>query len=274
MGAKFDHDVFVQQIKDVINTAGLDSNDRLRNSNPSACKTFVVAVNTLVLGRPILMRSYDNPPSAEAFDCMIWEAARATSAAPTFFLPIDINGIKYSDGGVGFNNPTELLVEEVDRIWPGRSIACLVSIGTGQHGPIQLEKEPKSLVWKVLSWLLPSLTYKIDVAKSCVRIATSGHNKHLKLMHKPDIGSIYFRFDVPQGMSNIGLHEWEKLDQMKALTKSYMENEVLNEKERLARLLLSPSFAGRSPIINNLIDEGIEIPIGELSSSNLLRLQS
>jgi hypothetical protein len=37
-------------------------------------------------GSPVLLRTY---PSASApIDCTIWEAARATSAAPTFFPPI------------------------------------------------------------------------------------------------------------------------------------------------------------------------------------------
>lgn len=225
----------------MIKNAGLDSSSLMHNSKPNACKTFVVAVNTLASGMPVLIRSYDDFPT---FDCMIWQAARATTAAPTFFIPITINGIKYSDGGTGFNNPAELSIDEAKRIWPNRSITCLVSIGTGQRGPIQLESEPKSFFQKTLSYFFPSWSFKINVAEWCVRLLTSSHTKHLELLKKLNVNQNYFRFDVSQGMSNIGLDEWKKLGLLIALTQNYMDNEMLKEKEHLAKLLLNSSFVG------------------------------
>lgn len=35
----------------------------------------------------------------------IWEAARATSAAPHYFDAMLIDGISFVDGGLGYNNP-------------------------------------------------------------------------------------------------------------------------------------------------------------------------
>ena len=46
----------------------------------------------------------------------IWEAARATSAAPAYFNPITIGGHDYTDGGLGYNNPTSMAWDEVKRI--------------------------------------------------------------------------------------------------------------------------------------------------------------
>ena len=51
------------------------------------------------------MRSYNKFPSISAFPATVWQAARATTSAPTFFLPIVISRVEYSDGGTGFNNP-------------------------------------------------------------------------------------------------------------------------------------------------------------------------
>ena len=42
--------------------------------------------------RPVLFRSYDRPSSTDSLinvDAKVWEAARATSAAPTFFQPFN-----------------------------------------------------------------------------------------------------------------------------------------------------------------------------------------
>lgn len=66
---------------------------------------------------------------------MIWEACRATSAMPSYFEPIDIGdkGVQetFVDGGLGYNNPVEQVVEEARLLFPGRKVACVVSIGTG-----------------------------------------------------------------------------------------------------------------------------------------------
>lgn len=52
------------------------------------------------------LRTYVNPREpGEYGDWAIWQAARATSAVPSFFAPMEVNGQKFVDGGLGFNNP-------------------------------------------------------------------------------------------------------------------------------------------------------------------------
>src|SRR5271154_3147452 len=71
---------------------------------------FVCAMSALNMaaGIPHLFRSYQAPKN-QTFNCTIWEAARATSAAPTFFEQIVIgepgSSLSYVDGGMGCNNP-------------------------------------------------------------------------------------------------------------------------------------------------------------------------
>jgi hypothetical protein len=69
----------------------------------------------------------------------IWEAARATSAASTFFdsISIGVPGQRFLDGGTGANNPVRhLWGEAVDSLPRGEllpdNLGCLISIGTGQ----------------------------------------------------------------------------------------------------------------------------------------------
>ncbi|KAG9499651.1 hypothetical protein J7337_008110 [Fusarium musae] len=67
-------------------------------------------------------------------DFKIWEAARATSAAPTFFQPFVHPETKrtYVDGALMHNNPVALAYSEVDKIWPGSLPPDIIlSVGTG-----------------------------------------------------------------------------------------------------------------------------------------------
>ena len=88
---------------------------------------------------PVRFRTYqsDEPHS----NCKIWEAARATSAAPTFFKRIEIGRNQpFIDGGLGRNNPSQVVLDEAKAIFGARQIGCLVSIGTGQAEVIEIQK--------------------------------------------------------------------------------------------------------------------------------------
>lgn len=70
---------------------------------------------------------------------------------------------------------------------------------------------------------------------------------HRRLAEHPDrlgIDGKYFRLNVPQGISTIGLEEWEKIGDIIALTKNYMAHgDIRNFKETVARFLLEPQLA-------------------------------
>lgn len=51
----------------------------------------------------------------------IWEAARATSAAPSFFGPIKIEGRKFGDGALNANNPVRQVWWEAKDLFRDRS---------------------------------------------------------------------------------------------------------------------------------------------------------
>jgi hypothetical protein len=87
--------------------------------------------------------------------------------------------------------------------------------------------------------------FNIDVAKWCVALLTSSYNKHIEIKKKAarlGIEGNYFRLDVPQGMSKIGLADWDKIKDMIALTDKYMDDNS-EEKVFIAKRLLNPSSA-------------------------------
>ena len=247
--ATYDHQVLETQIKEVITKSrvGLPEDAFMEDDRPNSCRTFVVSTWQRATGA-VRMTSYYTATS-DPFPARIWEAARATSAAPTFFSPIVIEDVRYGDGGTGWNNPTKEAIGEALNIWPNRPIGCLVSIGTGMEEPLQLKDTAEKLpqyITAVLKMTSPKLAHGAAVAEYCIQCLTSCELVHRELSEHPEkvaLNSNYFRLNVPNGMSKIGLDEWDKLGDMIALTRSYMSGEMLHTKQIIAKLLLHPESA-------------------------------
>ena len=136
------------------------------NTSNKTCPTFVVAKTAAnINGPPTIFRTYRGDKIRPS-ECALWQAARATSAAPTFFKPMSVDrprpSITYVDGGMGYNNPSEVALNEARRIWPTCTQFGLVSIGTGRSkaNSIQLseaaEANPevqRSLIEDIKSYL-------------------------------------------------------------------------------------------------------------------------
>ena len=190
----------------------ISENDLLEDTRPNACRTFVVATSLQATGS-VRMTTYPTRTS-DPFHAKIWEAARATSAAPTIFAPITIDDIRYGDGGTGWNNPTKEAIAEVHNIWPARKVGCLISIGTGLEEPLQLNDDKPEKIPQMVSVILQKTSSKLlhvaAVAEYCVRCLTSCELVHREVAeHYERFTSEYFRLNVPSGVSKIGLDEWD-----------------------------------------------------------------
>ena len=197
------------------------------------------------------MRSFGTR-DADPFPACIWQVARATSAAPTYFLPIEIDDVLYGDGGTGWNNPTKEAIAEARNIWPDRPIGIVVSIGTGLEEALQLNDTSKAVPGVVQSLLRntsPAHAFKLAVAEYAVKCITSCELTHREVAEHCEreiLEGNYFRLNVSQGMSAIGLDEWDKLGTMIALTNRYMDSgDKKREKRRIAELLRDPHRASQ-----------------------------
>lgn len=83
---KFSANKLRDAIRGVVGRETGNADELMRDSRPNTCKVFVVAklASSLDANRPILFRTYEHSSNVE---CQIWEAARATTATPTFFEP-------------------------------------------------------------------------------------------------------------------------------------------------------------------------------------------
>ncbi|PNS20536.1 hypothetical protein CAC42_5986 [Sphaceloma murrayae] len=140
--ARYPADRLTAAIQDVILAAGFDRDAPFRGPKKNPCKTLVVALADE--GRvPVRITDYERRNESQgAFyaGVTIWEAARATSAATSFFPPVDVTvaGItrRFHDGALGANNPVNELWMEAGREWPAAGlegqVRSLLSVGTGR----------------------------------------------------------------------------------------------------------------------------------------------
>ncbi|KAF5629970.1 calcium-independent phospholipase a2 [Fusarium tjaetaba] len=127
-------------------------------------------------------------------DFKIWEAARATSAAPTFFQPFVHPETKrtYVDGALMHNNPVSLAYSEVDKIWPGSLPPDIIlSIGTGlvvdpKSGKMKTKHNSK--LQKIKGWIPRGYLMRIEAGLGIIQSSTSCHEawKEFKSMSVSD----------------------------------------------------------------------------------------
>ena len=181
------------------------------------------------MGPPALFTSYR--PDEVSLNCKIWEAARATSAAPTYFERMEINDRSYVDGGLGRNNPSREVLHEAKTLFGARKIGCLVSIGTGLARVIAI-KEPWPHQKFIPTNVIPGLT----------GIATDPEDTHEAMLQLfANLPNTYFRLNVDQGMEDIQLSDWKKMRSVGVCTMEYMKKEeVRQDLDSLVNAITAP----------------------------------
>ena len=176
---------------------------------------------------PFKFRSYDNPQYMTR-GVAIWEACRATSAAPTYFPPISIGdpAQNFVDGGLGYNNPTMVLWNEAIQLWPSRNISCVVSIGTGI-----LNLRDVGATIKPLFETLQDMATDTEVTARDVKGM---------LEQRFSNQDIYFRFNVQQGLGVVGMEEWKEMHRVRTVTEAYL-NDNHRQVKNCADQIYSPN---------------------------------
>lgn len=224
------------------------------------CPTFVIAKKNLdASGPPTIFRTYGTE-GIRPNKCPLWQAARATTAAPSFFKPTYIAipppGIHYVDGGLGYNNPAQIALVEAHRIWPDSEHFCLVSIGTGHQKALTFSIQEaetdadtqrsvleniKSYLpsadfvpgWRTAKNFEPGLVALIKMATGLAQIATNAEDTHRYLQReaKANKNIKYYRFNVERDVGDIGLQDWKRQEDIHAHTAAYLEEEEVEEKK-------------------------------------------
>jgi hypothetical protein len=118
----------------------------------------------------------------------------------------------YGDGGFYYNNPVRILMDESKRIWnyaTGRRAGFILSVGTGKrllnsvgNGLVEIIKSIEAIV--------------TDTEETAEMFANEISD--IPQVEKPD----YFRFNVDQGLENIGLEEWKQFEMLAEASSAYL----------------------------------------------------
>uniref|UniRef100_A0A8D3A6Y1 PNPLA domain-containing protein n=1 Tax=Scophthalmus maximus TaxID=52904 RepID=A0A8D3A6Y1_SCOMX len=107
--------------------------------NPECPKMAAVStiVNRGIPLRAYVFRNYNLLPGVRSHylggcNHQLWQAIRATSAAPGYFQEFTLGNDLHQDGGLLINNPTALAIHECKCLWPNVPLECVVSLGTGR----------------------------------------------------------------------------------------------------------------------------------------------
>ena len=222
---KFDSKALEEAVKEYLSKYSLSEDCLLQDIDQTSCKVFVCATSGSTR-KTVVLSSYSTPRtnSDRLKYTTVWQAARATSAASSFFDPIDVQlgsyKESYTDGATGANNPIFTLWQEAKEAFLGPeevledNIDCVISIGTGVPG---IEPFGSSLK---------------AIAKSIVAISTETEEtaKVFRRTHENLVKSErYFRFNVTHGLEVIGLERTDRKDDIVNITNLYLEEDSTDE---------------------------------------------
>ncbi|PPD98887.1 hypothetical protein GOBAR_DD04101 [Gossypium barbadense] len=264
-GSKHNPDKLERLLKDLC--ADEDGDDRLIESAvkdiPKVC--LISTLVSVMPAQPFVFRNYQYPVGTPKAPCVtsessgttarvshkqsgligsckyqLWQAIRASCAAPYYLDDFSDDVYRWRDGGLMANNPTIISMREALLLWPDTKIDCLVSVGSGSV-PTKVTAYQNCVVNEPLlhsidftSYLSPPLQARkggwryLDAGQVLIESACSVDRVEETLntllpMH-PKIR--YFRFNPVDERCDMKLDEtdpavWQKLE---AATKDYIEN--------------------------------------------------
>lgn len=190
----------------------------------------VSAVMNLPALRAFVFRNYDYPVRVQSqyigsANYRIWEAIRASGAAPGYFEEHHLNGLLHQDGGIMINNPTALAIHEARLLWPSDYIQCVFSLGSGRFIP-------------ATNTAFTSTTLKTKVQK-IIDSATDTEAVHISMNDLLSPGT-YFRFN-PYLTEFLHLDENrpDKLHQLKMDAQMYLRRNE-HKLEQSIKVLTTP----------------------------------
>ena len=157
--ASYERDSLEKLIREILQKTNKDGKDPILKD----CKTNIcIPIFDLLHGTPSVLKNDYHPRFTRDYHIPAYQAALATSAAPTYFSPynsefIDLHGTTKTfsnkvDGGVFANNPALIgIIEAQEAFKEDLSNLRVLSIGTGYQ---KFSDEKKRKKWGIHYWML------------------------------------------------------------------------------------------------------------------------
>ena len=182
--------------------------------------------------------------------CEMADAARATSAAPTFFDPARILKKILVDGGYGeTNNPSQdawvhyTVLKEI--LETDRTRWVNIGTGTSNDQPLQYKRGWKDLL---LPRYLQNVMHTIrDLEKIATDSERTGKFMHeMSKMNKSKLD--FYRFSATNGVHAIALDDYQMIDnkELERLTKEYLDDPKVEDELRNLASSLAEDYAEKT----------------------------
>ncbi|XP_036389063.1 calcium-independent phospholipase A2-gamma-like isoform X2 [Megalops cyprinoides] len=197
--------------------------------DPQSPKVSAVSavVNWGTTPKPFIFRNYNHAPGrlsryAGASGYQLWQAVRASSAAPGYFQEFPLQSDIHQDGGLILNNPCALAIHESRLLWPTQPFQCVLSLGTGRYDSAKRGPATSTSLRAKISNLISSAT------------DTEGVHTLLDDLMSADV---YFRFN-PMLSAEVSLDESRPnaLELLRSDTELYLDRNQ-HKMERLCKVL-------------------------------------
>lgn len=137
-------------------------------------------------------------------DFLMRQAARATTAAPTYFEPplyqSPLGQMAFTDGGVVANSPAMCAYAEARKHYPQATDILLLSLGTGD--PAKSISYANARDWGIAQWLAPLISLFLDGMADAVN-----YQMIQCLPNGADGRQRYYRLQIPMGQVNDAIDE-------------------------------------------------------------------
>ena len=198
-------------------------------------------------------RLFDRNP-ALAHDIPIWKVARATSAAPTYFKPMRIDGLEYLDGGFGANNPCVEIYDEVRKM-NNNSDKCasiVLSVGTGKNN--KMNRFSGSGLARYFNYMNFARKWASDSEKT--------HADMLKKRYHSQHKFNYVRLNVASGLDVMKLDEWRARGKIRiAVGKSISRLKLMKQHFRRTEAVETEKTSANEDVAESTADSEEELAI-------------
>lgn len=226
----------------LINVFGLFTAKFPVNNIETILKNYLIDIKLSQALKPCLVTAYEifqrktiffnmvDTTKRETRDFFLRDVARATSAAPTYFRPVEIHSIYGNplflvDGGMFANNPTmcayaeartlrftDILKRDDKPDYPNANQMIMVSIGTGSQGDSYPYSKAK--YWGVIGWLRPLIDILMSGNSETVHYelnqmfaATDPANRENYYRLEPTVGTAKSAMDLASPENMLALEE-------------------------------------------------------------------
>ncbi|GFF30788.1 calcium-independent phospholipase A2-gamma [Aspergillus udagawae] len=222
--ARFNTKKLEQALKTVVVEQGLDE-DALLQDPDTSCRVFVCTTKKITGNVTCFTSFHDMFGEYDLYKVLkIWEAGRATSAAPSFFDPFVVYdplwGYKrvFLDGALGANNAVRQMWLHAGDLWGLENLksrlGCLVSLGTGMRSEMSFT-----------GGFIQELKLRKRILTDTEFEAETFAYEHYDLVEEHR----YFRFNVSNALGDIGLGEVKKMNKIISETRRYLINDDVRQ---------------------------------------------